>query len=90
LSDDFLGAGDAARQQNLNNALEVAKLYTVFVTDDRAKQLLELWERTLARKRTTPGSPIDVYAQNEALRAFVEGIRDQIAFATTEGRRTHA
>lgn len=85
---DFLdlNAGAVAQEANRNLALEVAKLYTVFLDEPRAKQLLALWTEQLANKRTPVNAPIQEYAANEAVRAFVEGIRQQIKFATTEGR----
>jgi hypothetical protein len=43
--------------------------------------LLEHWERTLGRRRTPVNAQVQEYAANEALRAFVQGIREQIEMA---------
>lgn len=85
---DFLSlnATAEAREVQRQKALEVAKLYTVFTTDPRGQQLLAMWDEQLARQRTPVNATIQEYAANEAVRTFVEGIRTQIRFATTEGR----
>jgi len=84
--DDFLDlSSDKAREEAANAALEVASLYVVFVTDDRAKKLLAMWDDALLRRRTPVNAPHTEYAANEALRTFVAGIHDQIRIATTRG-----
>ena len=67
-------------------ALEFAKLYTVFVLDERAKKILDHWDKTIRRKRTLPSASHAEFAFAEAQRAFVEGIHEQIHFAQTNGR----
>lgn len=64
-------------------AVAFAKNYLVFLYDERAKALLAHWTATLARRRTFVNAPHTEYAANEALRAFVEDINDQITVAQT-------
>jgi hypothetical protein len=59
---------------------EISDLHTIFIHDERARRLLDMWKRA-ARVRTPPGSPIDVYARKEAIREFVETIEDQVEIA---------
>lgn len=82
MSDDFLSLDDdEARAAQRAAALETASLYLVFVTDERGRQLLALWDKTLRRRRTPVTAQVQEFAANEALRAFVEGIYDQIELA---------
>lgn len=86
---DFLDiSGGNDRDDVRQAALAVASLYTVFVTDERGRQLLAQWDEQLMNRRTPTNATINEYAANEALRAFVAGIHQQIRFATTEGRGT--
>lgn len=82
MNEDWLDpdAGAAQEAQRVA-ALETASLYLVFQTDERGRQLLALWDRQLRRRRTPVDASIQQYAANEALRAFVEGIYDQIEMA---------
>lgn len=60
-------------------ALEFAQNYTaLFVHNPIGRTLLEHWTTTLANKRTPVHAPIAEYAANEAVRAFIQGIHDQI------------
>lgn len=82
MSDDFLSLDDdEARAAQRAAALETASLYLVFVTDERGRQLLALWDKTLRKRRTPVNAQVQEYAANEALRAFVEGLYDQIELA---------
>lgn len=86
--DDFLdiGSSDQAREQQIAEGRRIASLYTVFETDERAKELLKLWDTTLRRKRTPVNAPVTEYAANEAVRAFVEGIYTQLEIARNPTR----
>ena len=63
----------------------IAQLYTVFETDERARRV-EDGDTALLRKRTKRQRPHTEYAANEALRAFVDGIHEQIRLAKTTAR----
>ena len=81
---DFLDIGGKdQREANVAEGRRIASLYTVFETDDRARELLQLWDETLLNKRTATNAPHTEYAANEALRAFVHGIHVQIKLAKT-------
>jgi hypothetical protein len=71
---------EAAAEKQRSEFAQVAELHLVFLHDERAKRLLEIWKRT-ARTRVAAGSPIDVYARKEVIREFVETIEDQIEIA---------
>lgn len=82
MSDDFLSLDDdEARAAQRAAALETASLYLVFVTDERGRQLLALWDDTLGRKRLPPTASVQEFAYAEAQRAFVDGIHRQIELA---------
>lgn len=66
--------------------LRIAMLYTIFETTDAGRELLALWDTALLRRRTPVNAPITEYAANEALRAFVAGIHDQIKLARELGK----
>lgn len=78
----------AARESQRVLAVTFAQHYLVFEQDPRARALLEHWTKTLSRRRTPVGAPVQEYAANEALRAFVDSIHDQLALAHSEGRNT--
>ncbi len=61
------------------DALELAMLHAVFLTDSGA-QLLRIWKRSL-RTPVPAGSPSDVYARKQAMREFIDTIEDQIELA---------
>lgn len=61
--------------------LEFARNYLVFETDSRARALLDHWEQHVLNKRTPVGASIQQYAADEAVRAFVHGIREQLRIA---------
>jgi hypothetical protein len=86
--DDWLGeqaAADAVREQRAEG-FRIAQLYTVFETDERAREILRIWDTTLLRRRTSVNAPHTEYAANEALRAFVDGIHEQLRLAKTTAR----
>jgi hypothetical protein len=84
MTEDFLDIDGAEQREKIEQAAhEVASHYVVFVTDERARKLLEMWDAALLNRRTPVDAPITQYAANEALRAFVAGIHDQIRLATT-------
>ncbi len=70
---------DETRGQQENDALKLAMLHAVFLTDSGA-ELLRLWKRTL-RSPVPAGSPPDVYARKQAMREFIDTIEDQIEIA---------
>lgn len=71
-------AGDTAAELK-RKALDFAKMYTaLFEHNPLGRQLLEHWTTTLANKRTSVNAPHTEYAANEAVRAFIQGIHDQI------------
>lgn len=74
-------ANEAERAQREAKATEVSRLYMVFETHPVAKQLLEMWETACLNKRTPVDASIARYAADEAVRAFIAGIRHQIALA---------
>jgi hypothetical protein len=83
---DWLDDGADARIEQHNKALDFAKLYVaVFVNNEAGRELLQHWSQHYARKRTPMNAPHTEYAANEALRAFVQGIEDQIRFASSRG-----
>lgn len=55
-------------------------LHSVFLTDDRAKALLVLWEQACDR-RVPVNASIQEYAAAEAVRSFVQTVKNQIALA---------
>lgn len=62
-----------------NLALQFAQNYVaVFVHAPQGATLLKHWTETYAKKRTPVNAPHTEYAANEAVRAFIEGIHDQI------------
>jgi hypothetical protein len=71
---------EAAAERQRAEYSQIAELHLVFLHDERAKKLLELWKRA-ARTRVAAGSAIDVYARKEVIREFVETIEDQIEIA---------
>lgn len=63
--------------------LEFARNYLVFVQDPRAKAILGYWTKTLGKRRTPVDASLQSYARNEEMRAFLEGIHEQIVKAET-------
>lgn len=55
-----------------------ANYYALFVTNPNGRALLEHWTTYLANKPTPTNAPITEYAANEAMRAFIVGIQNQI------------
>ena len=73
------------RVEQHRKAVEHAKLYVeVFVRNEAGRKLLEQWTTGFAKKRTPVNAPHTEYAANEAVRAFIEGIHDQIRFASKD------
>lgn len=73
--------GSAARAAQQAKAVDFAQNYLVFEQDSRARALLEHWEQAVLRKRTPVDATHQRYAADEAVRAFVAGIREQISLA---------
>lgn len=76
------GESDQFRNQQRAKQIEFAKLHTVFLLDERARQLLASW-RKVAAQRVPVNATIDQYARAEAVRSFVATIEDQIAIAAS-------
>ena len=83
MSTDFLdiGVGDKQRQDQVAEGRRIAALYTVFETDERGRELLRMWTETLMNKRTPTNAPHTEYSANEAVRALIAGIHQQIKLA---------
>ncbi len=75
------GSAEENREEQRVKALEVAKLYEVFVDTPRAREILEFWETNIVDKRTPVDSSVQRYAADESVRDFVRGIRRQIKMA---------
>lgn len=79
---DFEAPEDLQANQRKQLALEFAQNYVaLFVHNTVGATLLKHWTETYARKRTPVNAPHTEYAANEAVRAFIEGIHDQIRLA---------
>lgn len=77
---DFDETPEAAQTRKL--ALDFANMYVVlFVHNTIGVQLLKHWEDSLMNKRTPVNAPLTEYAANEAVRAFIAGIKGQIKIA---------
>jgi len=75
------GNVEEQQAQQRIKGLEIAQMYLVFVDTPRARQLLEDWEERMVRKVTPAESTIQRYAADNAVRGFIQGIRDQIKIA---------
>lgn len=86
MSFDFLDDGIDQRIEQHDKALAFAKLYVAtFVNNEAGRELLAHWTNTYAQRRTPVNAPHTEYAANEALRAFIQGLHDQIHIASTRG-----
>lgn len=74
-------AAPAARAELQAKHVEFAQLYLVFEQDSRARALLDHWDKAMLRKRTPVGASLQQYAADEAVRAFVSGIHEQLRVA---------
>lgn len=84
--DDFLAVPEDAKikEDRQRKELEFSQLYVAaFVHNPAGAALLAHWTQVYAKKRTPVNAPHTEYAANEALRAFVEGVQEQIRFAQT-------
>ena len=83
MSTDFLDieSNDKQRQGQVDEGRRIAALYTVFEMDERGRELLRMWDETLLNRRTPTDATINTYAANEAMRAFIAGIHQQIKLA---------
>lgn len=77
--------GEDDRADLQAKAVEFAKNYLIFDLDPRGRAIFEHWTTVYARKRTPVNASIGEYAANEAMRAFIENIREQINYARREG-----
>lgn len=79
-------AGDTATASanaiaaNKASALTFASNYTVFTDDERGRQLLAHWVKTIEDRDLNPAASHAEYAYHEGRRAFVRGIQRQIEF----------
>jgi hypothetical protein len=78
LDDEAVAAARDAREVL---SVEFARNYQVFESEPRAAALLKHWDATILRRRTPVGASIQQYAADEAIRAFVAGIHDQLRIA---------
>lgn len=82
--DDFLNFDAGKVEENKQASIEFARNYEIFVNDPRGRAILDHWDKTLLRKRTPVTAPVQQYAADEAVRAFIHGVRDQIELAQTK------
>jgi hypothetical protein len=75
------GVSDEARKEQYNKAIEFARMYQVFETDERGKALYEHWRKTILERPTPTESSLQRYAADNAMREFVINIGRQIALA---------
>lgn len=86
---DFDRPAETPQQVAMRQAgLEIANQYAVlFVHNQIGAGLLKRWTEGYANKRTPVNAPITEYAANEAVRAFIQGIHDQIKLAQDPAMR---
>jgi predicted oxidoreductase (fatty acid repression mutant protein) len=70
--------GAATRKALEAKHVEYAQNYLVFDTDARARAILAQWDSALLRKRTPVGASLQQYAAEEAVRAFVASVIEQV------------
>lgn len=75
-------AADAHRVAQKAKAVEFANLYSLFVDDERGRQLLAHWVKTIEDRDVPPAASLQEYAYFEGRRAFVRGIQRQIELST--------
>ena len=75
------GDVDQVKKEQRSRELEFAKNYEIFVSDSRAKAILEHWEQTLLRKITPTDASVQTYAADNAVRDFISKIKHQIELA---------
>lgn len=79
---DWLEGNQAEKREELRvKQVEFAKLYEVFVSTARGRELLEYWERTILDVDTPIESSLQRYANDEGVRRFIRSIRQQIRIA---------
>jgi predicted oxidoreductase (fatty acid repression mutant protein) len=76
LDDDEAAA--ATRKELEAKHVEYAKNYLVFEQDARARAILAQWEAAMLKKRTPVGASLQQYAAEEAVRAFVASVIEQV------------
>lgn len=74
-------AAEATRAAQAAQRVEFAANYLVFETDSRARALLDHWRQHTLKKRTPVGASIQQYAADEAVRAFVAAMDEQLRIA---------
>ncbi len=79
--DWFEGDVKQSREEMRAKAVELAKLYDIFVDTPRGQELLKHWEKTILNLSTPVESSHQRYAAEEAVRDFVRGIKRQIKLA---------
>lgn len=72
---------DELLDKQRKEGLHIASLYLVFEQDPRGKELLKMWKIGFGRRRTPTHAPIAEYAANDAVRAFIDEIENQIELA---------
>jgi hypothetical protein len=69
-------------------ALEFSQQYVaLFVHNPVGARLLAHWDQVFMTKRTPVNAPHTEYAANEAMRAFIAGIHNEIKIAQTGAMR---
>jgi hypothetical protein len=86
VSEDWLSvkspAEEAAERIRKEKEREFSELYVAaFVRNVAGAELLSQWTKGLGNKRTPVNAPHTEYAANEAVRAFIDSIHEQIRLA---------
>jgi hypothetical protein len=76
---------DQQREQ-FNKAIEFARHYQVFETDERAKALYAHWKETILERITPTESSLQRYAADNAMREFVLNIGRQLSLGKEQPR----
>ncbi len=72
---------DAHRADMAAKRVEFAQNYLVFESDSRARALLANWTDKVLHRRTPVTASVQQYAADEAVRAFVAGIHEELRIA---------
>lgn len=83
--DELFPNAKQQRAEMHEKGLVFAQRYLVFsgpTADPRARDLLEHWTAAVRGRRVLPGATAQEYAAANAVREFIEGLHQQIAFAS--------
>lgn len=80
------GLPEEQKREQFNKAIEFARQYLVFETDERAKALYAHWRKSILEKPTPTESSLQRYAADNAMREFVVNIGRQLDLAKEEPR----